>query len=48
MYIEPFWCGVFATIIAEVGFILVGVTWTAWKERKQRRGQDDETGEKTD
>lgn len=48
MYIEPFWCGVLATILAETGFILIGTSLTMWKERKQRRGQDNETGEKTD
>lgn len=48
MYIDPFWCGVLVAILAEVGFILIGTAWTAWKERKQRRGQDDETREKTD
>ena len=48
MYIEPFWCGVLVAILAEVGFILIGTAWTAWKERKNRRGQDNETGEKVD
>lgn len=34
MYIEPFWCGVVATILFELGSILVYGAITEWKKRR--------------
>jgi hypothetical protein len=34
MYIDPFWCGVIATILAEVAMVIVSGVYTNWKKRK--------------
>lgn len=34
MYIDPFWCGVLATILFEVGTLIIYGVYEAWKGRK--------------
>lgn len=34
MYIDPFWCGVAATILAEVTTAIVYGIYADWKKRK--------------
>ncbi len=34
MYIDPFWCGVVATILAEVAIAIVYGIYIDWKKRK--------------
>lgn len=34
MYINPFWCGVIATILAEVAMVIVYGIYIDWKKRK--------------
>lgn len=34
MYIEPFWCGVAATILAEVAAVIIYGIYTDWKKKK--------------
>ena len=41
MYIPEFACGVIATIIAEIGTVLIVAAWDAWEYRK-KDGDDEE------
>lgn len=34
MYIEPFWCGVAATILVEVAAVIVYGAYADWKKKK--------------
>ena len=39
MYIDPFWCGVIATVLAEVIALVVAVAISTWrKKRRDRKG----------
>lgn len=41
MYIPEFACGVIATILAEIGTVLIVAAYDAWKYRK-KDGDDEE------
>lgn len=34
MYIDPFWCGVAATVLAELAAVIVYGIYTSWKGKK--------------
>lgn len=34
MYIDPFWCGVLATILFESGAVFIYAAYLSWKGRK--------------
>ena len=45
MYIDPFWCGVIATVLSIIGCSLISDAVSRLRDRKREK---DETTEKTD
>ena len=37
MYIEPFWRGVIATVLVELGLCIVCRVVTSWKNKKRKK-----------
>lgn len=37
MYIDPFWCGVIATLLLEIGLVIVCVVISAYKDGKGKK-----------